>query len=197
MVILAHRPVWMFLRHLLPAFFQLFSFPSSERTSGCCQKDLMDLISGCSLKALEDCRMFGVYRKDLHTHFLCQRHDNMTGCNQCFLICQSNVFSCFHGSDGRRIPIMPTTAVTTISAFGSVAAAIRPSMPEKTFTSRSFTLSFSSFAFSSLHRQAISGLNSRICFSISSTLEPAARAVTLISLLYLTTSNVWFPNGTG
>ena len=61
----------------------------------------MDLISGCSLKALEDCRMFGVYRKDLHTHFLCQRHDNVTGCDQCLLICQSNVFSCFHGSDGR------------------------------------------------------------------------------------------------
>ena len=92
-----------------------------------------------------------------------------------------------------RIPIIPTTAVTTRSASGDTAASISPSMPLATFTSISATAARSSFAFSSSQRQASLGLNSRICSSKSFTLLPAARAVTCMSLLYLTTSNVWVP----
>ena len=82
-----------------------------------------------------------------------------------------------------RMPIIPTTAVTTISADSSVAASIRPSMPLTTLTSRSATAALSSFAFSFSQRQAIFGLNSLICSSSLLTLLPAARAVTSISLL--------------
>ena len=92
-----------------------------------------------------------------------------------------------------RIPIIPTTAVTTISAPSSVATARSPSMPLSTRISRSRTRSFSSFAFSSFQTAAIFGENSRICFSRRSILLPAARAVTSISLFARTTSNVCVP----
>ena len=76
-----------------------------------------------------------------------------------------------------RMPIIPTIAVTRISEDGSVATSRSPSMPQTTFTSRSFTLSFNSFAFSSFHTATSPGWNSRICFSSSSILFPAASAV--------------------
>ncbi len=77
-----------------------------------------------------------------------------------------------------RIPIMPTTAVTTISASGSVAAWISPSMPETTLTSRSATFTRSSAALASSQTQATLGANSRICSSSRPMLLPAASAVT-------------------
>ena len=92
-----------------------------------------------------------------------------------------------------RIPIMPTTAVTTIWASGSQAASIKPSIPLTTFTSRSLIRRLSSLAASSFQRQAIFGWNSRTCFSKSSTLEPAASAVIPMSWLYLAISSVWVP----
>ncbi len=45
--------------------------------------------------------MLAVHRKDLHTAFLCQRHDDMTRRYQRLFICQRNVFSCFHRRNRR------------------------------------------------------------------------------------------------
>jgi hypothetical protein len=92
-----------------------------------------------------------------------------------------------------RIPIIPTIAVTTICESFQDAAASNPSIPDKISTSRSAVFIFSSAAFSSFHTAAIDGLNSRICFSRSSMLFPAASAVIFISLFVLTISSVWVP----
>ena len=45
-----------------------------------------------------------------------------------------------------RIPIIPTTAVSTVSASGTVTSSIRPSIPAKIFTGRSATFTLSSCA---------------------------------------------------
>ena len=92
-----------------------------------------------------------------------------------------------------RIPIIPTIAVTRISTSGSVEISINPSMPLTTFTSRSLTDSFNSEADFSSQTATAFGANSRICFSKSTILLPAANAATCKSLYSLTTSNVWVP----
>ena len=92
-----------------------------------------------------------------------------------------------------RIPIIPTIAVTKISTSGSVDTSISPSIPDTIFTSRSLTLSASSFARSSLQTATTFGANSRICASSRSILFPAASPDTSISLFSLTTSNVCVP----
>ena len=92
------------------------------------------------------------------------------------------------------IPIMPTTAVTTISACSIAAAWISPSIPVPysiPVTSESLALSLASALSSAIETK--SGLNSLTCCSKSSTLFPADRATTLISLFFLTTSRVWVP----
>ena len=92
------------------------------------------------------------------------------------------------------IPIIPTIDVTTVSTSSNVAASIIPSIPDRTFTPVSAIFILSSFALSALYKTAISGLNSRICFSINSTLEPAASTLILSSsVLFLTISSVCVP----
>ena len=56
-----------------------------------------------------------------------------------------------------RIPIIPTMAVTRMSASGMAAISKRPSIPETTFTSRSATAVFSFSAAFSSQRAAILG----------------------------------------
>ena len=92
-----------------------------------------------------------------------------------------------------RMPIIPTTAVTTVFASSSVAASINPSIPEtiRTFISRTFVLN--SCAFFSSQTAARRGLNSRICCSSSLILLWAARAVISRSPCSLATSSVWVP----
>ena len=92
-----------------------------------------------------------------------------------------------------RIPIIPTIAVTRISDSGCLATSSSPSIPLTTLTSRSFILSFNSFALSSFQTAASFGLNSLICFSKRSILFPAASAVTSRSPFVLTISNVCVP----
>ena len=91
------------------------------------------------------------------------------------------------------MPIMPTTAVSTISAEAIVAASINPSLPETIRTSISASSVFKSPASFSLPMQTSSGLNSRACAASSLTLVPAASAATLISLFLLITSSVCVP----
>ena len=62
-------------------------------------------------------------------------------------------------------PTIPTTAVTTTSASGRVAASIKPSIPETTRISVSASFVFSSFAFSSLYTATKDGCKARACSS--------------------------------
>lgn len=57
----------------------------------------MDFVPAGALNTLEDSRMLRIHRQDFHAHFPCQRHDDMAGRYQCFLICQSNILSRLHG----------------------------------------------------------------------------------------------------
>ena len=91
------------------------------------------------------------------------------------------------------MPIIPTNAVTTMSASLITAHSISPSIPETTFTSVSATLTFNSRAAFSLYAQTSFGLNSLICFSSASILVDAAMATTSKSLLALTISKVCVP----
>ena len=75
-----------------------------------------------------------------------------------------------------RIPIIPTIAVTTVSTSGIVTISKSPSIPHSTVTGKSCILCFKSFAASSDHITAFFGINSLTCFSIRSTLFPAAKA---------------------
>ena len=109
------------------------------------------------------------------------------------LLARAMVFPALIAAMVGRMPIIPTIAVTSTSASGRVAASIKPSMPQATFTSVSFILARKSSAASLLHITASFGANSLICFSISSTFLPAASATTDKSALFLTISSVWVP----
>ena len=87
-------------------------------------------------------------------------------------------FPAFMAAMVGRMPIIPTMAVTRISASGCTATSNRPSMPLTTFTERSAMFVLSSAAFFSSQTQANVGWNLRICSSSSLMLLPAARAVT-------------------
>ena len=90
-------------------------------------------------------------------------------------------------------PIIPTTAVRTISALSYALTAQRPSIPLATFifVSASFTLKVS--ASSSDITETSSGLNSLACFSISSIFLPHERATTFRSPLERTMSKACVP----
>ena len=92
-----------------------------------------------------------------------------------------------------RIPIIPTIAVTSISASSRVDTLRSPSMPDTTCVSVSAIRTLSSRAFSSDHTAASFGANSLICFSRRAILFPAASPQTLISPFSLATSRVWVP----
>ena len=91
------------------------------------------------------------------------------------------------------MPIIPTTAVRTISAVLITAVSIRPSIPVTILTSVSLTFIFNSSAFFSLYTHTTCGLNSLICFSNISMLLPAARLTTFKSSFALTISRVCVP----
>ena len=80
-------------------------------------------------------------------------------------------------SVGRR-PIMPDTAVTTVSALGSVAASSRPSIPEATRIVVSASRTFNAFAADSSIKTANSGRYLRHWASIRSTSRFALSAAT-------------------
>ena len=92
--LLSHYPVRMLQRILQSHLLQICCFLSAERTAGCSDEQFMYLLSFLSMKCLENSTVLAVYRQDLHTELLCQRHDQMSGCYQCFLICQSNILTC-------------------------------------------------------------------------------------------------------
>ena len=92
------------------------------------------------------------------------------------------------------IPIIPTMAVTTISASFKDAASISPSIPDTTFIPVSRSLSESPEAAVSSYMATSFGANSRACFSIRSTLVLAVSAVTQSSSgCLLMISSVWVP----
>ena len=76
---------------------------------------------------------FHVNRYNFCTIFRSFRHDQFTCTHQCFFIGKRNLLflSDFAASVGFRQTI-PTTAVNTVSASSMVAAAINPSIPERT-----------------------------------------------------------------
>ena len=91
-------------------------------------------------------------------------------------------------------PIIPTIAVTTMSASGTVAASMRPSSPYTILTPEiSLNLSLISAASFSSPTDIRPGMNSLTCFSRSSMFLPQERATTSISLFALTISRVWVP----
>ena len=94
-------------------------------------------------------------------------------------------------SVGRR-PIMPDTAVTTVSAESSKAAASSPSIPPATLIFISERRRFNSSAAASSNKTASSGRNLRHCASSSSTFREAASAATGICS-FSATSSVWRP----
>ena len=89
-------------------------------------------------------------------------------------------------------PLIPTTPVTTVSAFPAVAASISPSLPPTIFVFVSAAFIFSSFALSSFATHTISGSNSRSCASSISIFEYALSAATGI-LYSRATSSVCVP----
>ena len=93
---------------------------------------------------------------------------------------------------GRR-PIIPTTAVTSISDSGITAAASRPSIPLTICTGRSRTFARSCAASASSQTAASFGRNSRIWRSRRRIFLPAVSAQTLISFCSLTISSVCVP----
>ena len=90
-------------------------------------------------------------------------------------------------------PILPTTELTTVSAFSYVATAISPSIPERTSTFKSLIFFLNSKALFLSITQTTSGLNSLTCFSKSSILVLVLIAQTLIPPISLTTSRVCVP----
>ena len=89
---------------------------------------------------------------------------------------------------GRR-PIMPTTAVITVSAEGSSAASTRPSMPAATRVLVSASRTFKSAAAFSSIITASSGWNCRTCSSMRSTLALAVKAPTVMPQAAITSSD--------
>ena len=77
-----------------------------------------------------------------------------------------------------RIPIIPTKAITTISASGSVASSIKPSIPEDTGISKSVE-SFSAKA--SSYTQSLGTCHSLACSFKSSILDFTESPMTLCS----------------
>ena len=90
-------------------------------------------------------------------------------------------------------PTIPMIPVTKYSYPSMEATSRMPSMPARTSTSRSLTLTLRSFAASSSYITALRGLNSRICASMRSTLARAQRAVISMSPCSLATSSVCLP----
>ena len=86
-------------------------------------------------------------------------------------------FSSMAASVGRR-PTAPETAVTTQSLSASVAASIRPSMPEPTRISVSATAILKRRAASSSYTATKAGFKRRACSSSRSILRWAVRAAT-------------------
>ena len=72
---------------------------SPEGTAGGCDENLLNSTPVFPVKGLENGAVLAVHRKDLNTHPLCQRHDDMARRHQRFLICQGDVFSGFDGLD--------------------------------------------------------------------------------------------------
>ena len=89
-------------------------------------------------------------------------------------------------------PTIPTTAVTTVSASGIVAASIRASKLPMTFVSVSARRTARSFAAASSVSTARRGLNCRACSSMRSTLAWAVKAATRRPICSAT-SSVWRP----
>ena len=96
-----HRPVRMTERLLYRYVFELRSCFSAERTAGCSNQKFFNFFSVFPVQALENRRVLAVHRKDLHTAFLCQRHNNVSRRYQCLFVCQCNVFSCLHRRNRR------------------------------------------------------------------------------------------------
>ena len=90
-------------------------------------------------------------------------------------------------------PTMPTTAVMTQSTCGSVAASIRPSSPHVTLVGRSAIATCSCAAASGLAITASSGINSRHCCAMRSTLEDAVSAATRTPSRFLIMSRLCRP----
>ena len=76
-------------------------FLSAERSAGCSDQQFMYLLSLFPVKCLENGTVFAVYRQNLYAELLCQRHDQVSGCDQSFLVCQCNILACKNGLHGR------------------------------------------------------------------------------------------------
>ena len=97
----SHGPVGMLQCILHLDIFQFFFFLSEERAAGCRQKNLLQLILMLTVQALENGAVLAVHRENFHMTLFCQRHDNVSCGYQSLFICQRNVFSRFHGCNGR------------------------------------------------------------------------------------------------
>ena len=100
----SHYPVWMLQSICNSDPSQLFCGTSAEGTTGCRDQKLVDLFVFFSVDSLENSAVFTVYRKDRYAIFLCHGHDQMTGCDKGFLICQGNVLSGTDSLHGRTDP---------------------------------------------------------------------------------------------
>ena len=92
----------------------LLSRPSAERSAGRCQENLVDLISRLTVQTLENRAVLAVHRQNADMLLLCQRHNDMPAVTRVSLFASAISFPAFIAAIVGRIPIIPTTAVTTI-----------------------------------------------------------------------------------
>ena len=89
----AHRPVWV-LERLFPGDrAQFFCGLAEERAARSGQDDLIERIALARLHALEDSRVLGVYRQDVHALFACRLHDQSARADQRLLVGKRNVLA--------------------------------------------------------------------------------------------------------
>ena len=110
------------------------------------------------------------------------------------LLASATRFLLFMAEIVGSMPVIPTTAVTTVSAFCIDDASTRLSFPPNTFIFVSLSFILSSRADATSATQTSSGLNSRACLSSRATFLLPVIAVTLNSSLWSRTmSSVCVP----
>ena len=95
----AHRPVGV-LERLFPGdCAQFFCGLAEERAARGSQDDLIERIALTCLHTLEDGRVLGVYRQDVHALFACRLHDQSARADQRLLVGKRNVLASINGSE--------------------------------------------------------------------------------------------------
>ena len=148
-----------------------------------------------SLQRLENGTVFTVHRKDLHTTFLCKRHNDMPCRNQCLFICKGNILSgfdrCNCRTDADPYPRSPLQGSHFLHHWQSPE--VHPFRKQPLHPDPDPAFQFLCLLFCPHCHKFLAG-DSRICFfQKDPTFCPLLRKspVTSISLFSRITSSVW------